>query len=87
MFITRLPGQPKEINSPQTDNWIKPSNKRGRSTQDGTNKETKHDKQSECWLNPTHTSNHYIALQEEENEEQQSTSKENIPNPPPPIYI
>jgi hypothetical protein len=45
------------MNSLQTDNWIKPSYKRGGSTQDGTNKETKHAKQSEHWLNPTPTSN------------------------------
>jgi hypothetical protein len=73
------------MNSPQTDNWIKPSYKRGRSTQDGTNKETKHAKQSEHWLNPTPTSNRYIALQEGENEEPQKTGKEDIP--PPPQYI
>jgi hypothetical protein len=57
-----LPGLPQKMNSSQPDNWTKVLYKRGRSTQDGTDKETKHAKQSEHQLNPTSTSNRYTAL-------------------------
>jgi hypothetical protein len=67
--------------------WAKVSYKRGRSTQDETERETKHAKDSEHWLNQTPTSNRYTALLEEESEDQQQKAGHvNIPKPPP-IYI
>jgi hypothetical protein len=51
-------------------NWTKVSYKRGRSTQ-GTEREAKHTKENEHWLNQTSTSNPYTALQGEKNEAQQ----------------
>jgi hypothetical protein len=73
----------KELN----DNWTKVSYKRGRSTQEGTERETKHAKESEHWLNKTSTSNRYTALLVEESEDkQQKAGSENTPKPPP-IYI
>jgi hypothetical protein len=81
-----LPSQPQEKNSSQPCNWTKVSYKRGRSTQDGIDKEAKHPKQSEHWLNQTFTSNRYTALLEEESEEQQKAGNENTSKPPP-IYI
>jgi hypothetical protein len=78
-----LPGQPQEMNSSQPDNWTKVSYKRGRSTQDGTDKEAKHAKQSEHCLNQTSTSSRYTALIEEESEEQQKAGNENMPKNPP----
>jgi hypothetical protein len=80
-----LPGQPQKMNSSQPDNWTKVSYKRGRSTQDETDKGAKHAKQSEHWLNQTSTSNRYTAPLEEESEEQQKAVNENMPKPP--IYI
>jgi hypothetical protein len=68
------------------DNSTKVSYKRGRWSQDGTDKEAKHAKESKHWLYPTSTSNCYTALLEEESEEQQKADNENTPNPPP-IYI
>jgi hypothetical protein len=69
------------------DNWTKVSYKRGRSTQEGTDREAKHAKESEHWLNQTSTSNLYIALIEEESEDQQKKAgPENTPKTPP-IYI
>jgi hypothetical protein len=65
-----LPGQPHEMTSSQTENWIKPSYKRGRTTQEGATTNIKHGKQSDHWLNPTPTSNRYIALQDEELDKQ-----------------
>jgi hypothetical protein len=41
------------------DNWTKVSHKRGRPTQEGTERETKHAKESEHRLNKTSTSNRY----------------------------
>jgi hypothetical protein len=85
-----LPGQAQEINSSQpviNDNWTKVSYKRGRSTQEGTEREPKHAKGSEHWFNQTSTSNHYTPLVEEESEDQQQKAgPENTPKPPP-IYI
>jgi hypothetical protein len=81
-----LPGQPQKMNSSQPDNWTTVSYKRRRSTQDRTDKEAKHGKQSEHWLNQTSTSNRYTALLEEESEDQQKAGNENTPKPPP-IYI
>jgi hypothetical protein len=68
------------------DNLTKILYKRGRSTQDGTDKEAKHAKQSGHWLNPTSTSSRYTALLEEESEEQQKAGNENTQKPPP-VYI
>jgi hypothetical protein len=74
------------MNSSQPDNWIKVSYKRGISTQDGTDIEAKHAKQSEHWLNQTSTSNCYTALLEEESEEQQKASNKNTPKTPSNLY-
>jgi hypothetical protein len=82
-----LPGQPQEINFSQPDNRAKVSYKRSRSTQDGTDKEAKHTKQSEHWLNQTSTSNHYTALIEEESEDQQQKAGNEHTPKLPPIYI
>jgi hypothetical protein len=71
------------MNSSRPDNCTKVSYKRGRSTQDGTDKEAKHAKQSKNWINPTSTSNRYTAILEEESEEQQKAGNENTPKPPP----
>jgi hypothetical protein len=67
-----LPAQSQKMNSSQpelNDNWTKVSYKRGRSTQE-TEREAKHTKQSEHWLNQTTTSNRHTALREEESEDQ-----------------
>jgi hypothetical protein len=67
-----LPGQSQKMNYSQpelNDNWTKVAYKRGRSTQQGTEKEAKHAKQSEYWLNQTSTSNRYTALLDEESED------------------
>jgi hypothetical protein len=48
-----LPGQSQKINSSQpelNDNWTKISYKRGRSTPEETEREAKHAKESEHWL-------------------------------------
>jgi hypothetical protein len=69
------------------DNWTKLSYKRGRSTQEGTERGAKHATENEHWLNQTSTSNRYSALLEEESEDQQKkASTQNMPKPPP-IYI
>jgi hypothetical protein len=86
-----LPGQSQKNEFfPQpvlNDNSTKVSYKRGRSTQESTEREAEHTKESEHWLNQTSTSNRYIALLEEESEDyQQKASPENKPKPPP-IYI
>jgi hypothetical protein len=58
--------------------------KRGRSTQEGTEREAKHAKESEHWLNQTSTSNRYTALLEEESvDQQQKAGPEKTPRPPP----
>jgi hypothetical protein len=50
-------------------------------------RDAKHAKESEHWLNQTSTSNRYTALLEEESEDQQQKAGlENTPKPPP-IYI
>jgi hypothetical protein len=67
-----------------SNNWTKISNKRGKSTQDETERQTKHTKESEHWLNQTFTSNRYTALLEEESENQpHKAGPENTPKPPP----
>jgi hypothetical protein len=51
------------------NNWTKVSYKRGRSTQEETERETKHAKENEHWLNQTSTSVRYTAPLEEESED------------------
>jgi hypothetical protein len=84
------PGQSQKMNSSQpelNDSWTKVSYKRGRSTLEGTEREAKHAKESEHWLNQTSNSNHYTALLEEESEDKQhKAGPENTPKLPP-IYI
>jgi hypothetical protein len=53
------------------DNWTKVSYKRGRLTQEETEREAKHTKESEQWLDQTSTSSRYTALLEEESDDQQ----------------
>jgi hypothetical protein len=85
-----LPGQSQKMHSSQpkvNDNWSKVSYKRGRSTQEETEREAKHAKESEYRLNQTSISNRYTALLDEESEDQQQKAgPEATPNPPP-IYI
>jgi hypothetical protein len=51
---------------PELNNsWTKVSYKTVRSTQEGIEREAKHTKESEHWLNQTFTSNRYRALLEE----------------------
>jgi hypothetical protein len=70
-----------------SSNWTKVLYKRGRSTQEETEIEAKHTKQSEHWLNQTSTSKRYQALLEEECEaQQQKAGLESTPKPPP-IHI
>jgi hypothetical protein len=80
----------QKLNSSQpelNDNWTKVSYKRGRSTQQKTEREAKHAKENEQWLNQTSTSNHYTALLEEESEDQQQKARpQNMPKHSP-IYI
>jgi hypothetical protein len=65
----------------------KVSYKRDRLTQEETEREAKHTKESEHWLNQTSTSNHYTAiLQEGSEDQQQKAGPQNKPKPPP-IYI
>jgi hypothetical protein len=82
-----LPGQSQQINYSQPELnyiWAKVSYKRGRSMQEETDREDKHTKQSEHWLDQTSTSNCYTALAEDESEDkQQKASPENMPKPPP----
>jgi hypothetical protein len=62
-----LPAQSQKMNSSQpelNDNWAKVSYKRGRSTQEETERGAKHTNESEHWLNQTSTSNRYTALLE-----------------------
>jgi hypothetical protein len=73
------PSQP-ELN----DNWTKVSYKRGRSTQQGTEREAK---QSKHWLNQTSTTNPYTAPLEEESEDQQQKAGPEKTTKPPPIHI
>jgi hypothetical protein len=66
------------VNSSQpklNDNWTKVSYKRGRSTQQQTEREAKHATESGHWLNQTSTSNRYTAILEEESEDQQQKAK------------
>jgi hypothetical protein len=82
-----LPAHSQKINSSQPElnnNWTKVSYKRGRSTQEETEREAKHAKESQHWLSQTSTSNCYTALLEEEMEDQQhKASPENTPKSPP----
>jgi hypothetical protein len=66
----------------QPEKWIKPTNKRGRPTQEGTSKDFKLAKPSDHWLNPIPTSNRYTALQEGELDNQLPIGKETTVNPP-----
>jgi hypothetical protein len=50
-------------------------------------RETKHTKEREYWLNQTSTSNPYTALLEEGNEHQQHKTGPTNTLIPPPIYI
>jgi hypothetical protein len=69
------------------EHWTKVLYKRGRSTQEETERENTHTKESEHWLNKSSTSNRCTALQEEEREaQQQMAGPENMPKTPP-IYV
>jgi hypothetical protein len=78
-----LPDQSQKMYSSQpklNNNWTKVLYKRGKSTQEETEREAKHAKESEHWLNQTSTSNRYTALLEEGSEDQQQrASPENMP--------
>jgi hypothetical protein len=85
-----LPGQSQRMDSSQPElnyNWTKVSYKRDRSTQEENEREAKHAKESEHWLNQTSTSNRYTTLLAEGSEDQQQKDgPENTPKLPP-IYI
>jgi hypothetical protein len=85
-----LPAQSQKMYSSQPElktNWTKVSFKRGRSTQEETEREVKHTKEKEHCINQTCISNHCTALLEEESEDQQQKAgPEHMPKPPP-IYI
>jgi hypothetical protein len=67
----------------ELSNWTKVSYKRGRSTRDETERETKHAEESEHLLNQTSTSDRYTALLEEENcNQHHRAGPENTPIPP-----
>jgi hypothetical protein len=69
------------------NNWTIALYIQGRSTQDETERETKHTKESVHWLDQTSSSNCYTALLEEEIEDQQHKARlEKVPNLPS-IYI
>jgi hypothetical protein len=68
-------------------NWTKVSYKRGRSTQEETEREAKHAKENEHWLNQTSTSNRYTALLEEECKDQQQKEGPGNTRKPPPTYL
>jgi hypothetical protein len=74
-----LPGQPHEMISSQTENWIKPSYKSGWTIQEGTTTNIKHAKQNYHF---TPTPNRYTALQGKEIDKQLPTGNENIPKHP-----
>jgi hypothetical protein len=63
-----LSAQSRKIyfSQPELNKWTKVSYQRGRSTQEESEREAKHAKEGEHWLNQTSTSNHYTALLEEE---------------------
>jgi hypothetical protein len=85
-----LPGnsQKNNFSKPElNDNWTKVSYKRGRSTQEETEREALLAKESQHWLNQTSTSSRYTALLLEESvDQQQKAGSENMSKPPP-IYI
>jgi hypothetical protein len=75
------------MTSSQLDEWITPTNKRSRQTQDGSSKDNKMAKCNGNWLNPTPISNSFSSLQQEDDIVKHSTpGKEDTPKPPP-IYI
>jgi hypothetical protein len=53
------------------NNWTKVSYRRSRSTQEETEREAKHTKENEHWLNESSTSNLYTALLDEGSEDRQ----------------
>jgi hypothetical protein len=75
------------MTAPPSEQWIQQTNNRGRPTQDSNNKDFKHAKPSEHWLNPTITSNRFTAIQpDEEPKKPPLPGKETTPKPLP-IYI
>jgi hypothetical protein len=69
------------------NNWIRMSYKLSRLTEDQTETETKHSKESESWLNQTCTFSRYTALLEEESEDQQHKASPESTLKPPSVYI
>jgi hypothetical protein len=61
--------------------------KRCRSTQEGTEREAKHTKESKHWLSQTFTSNHCAALLEKESEDQQKKADPENSAKSPPVCI
>jgi hypothetical protein len=54
------------MTSSQPNEWITPTNKRSRQTQDGSSKDNKMAKSNGNWLNPTPISNRFSSLQQED---------------------
>jgi hypothetical protein len=71
------------------DNWIKVSFKRGLSSPDATEMESKHTTNTQHWLHPpsTETSNRFSALMEADSADRQHNADPENPPKPPPIYI
>jgi hypothetical protein len=65
--VVYLLSQKKYSSQPELNNWTKISYKRGKSTQEETEREAKHTQENEHWLNQSFASNRYTALQEEVN--------------------
>jgi hypothetical protein len=71
------------------DNWIKVPYKRGRSSPDATELESKHAKNTPHWLHPssTETFNRFSALMEADSADRQLSADPEHPPKPPPTYI
>jgi hypothetical protein len=85
-----FPAQSQKMFSSQSElnnHWTKVSKKRGRPTQEETERNAEQAKESEHWLKQTFTSNHYTALLEEESEDQQQKASPGNAPKPSQIYI
>jgi hypothetical protein len=71
------------------DNWTKVYYKRGRSSPDATEMESKHTKNTQHWLHPpsTETSNRFSALMEANSADRQHNAVPEHPPKPLPTYI
>jgi hypothetical protein len=75
------------MTSLQSEQWIKPTNKRGRPSQDGSFKDSKLAKPSDHWFNPTPISNRFTTLQQDEDLNNHPPPGKEASLKHPPIYI